>query len=98
MTDEEIMKVAMKVIELQEAQSKSKVISVNKTSEVQSKYHKKLWDIFGSTGTIEAAVRTVATYMAGGRTLSTLSLEQHYKCLEIMDELFGRICADREEI
>lgn len=97
MTDQEVLRIAQKVIELQESTSKQKIVSANRTAQVAEKYHTKMHELFGPTGTIESAVRTVATYMAGGRRLSELTLEQHYKCLEIMDELFSRICNQGEE-
>lgn len=97
MSDEDILKIAQKVIELQNINSTGKVLTANRTAEITKKYHKPLYEKFGSTGTIEAAVRTVACYMAGERTMNALTLEKYYECMGVMDELFSRICGEERK-
>lgn len=91
MSEEEILKVAQKVLELQEQNGKRFVAYSNNSQSIADKYRKDLWKLFGTTGSIEQAVRTVACYMCGARTLNQLSLEKHYAAREIMDELYKRI-------
>lgn len=97
MSEEDIIRIAQKVIELQNANSTGKVVATNRTAEITKKYHKQLHEKFGSTSTIETAVRMVACYMAGKRTVAELSIEKYYECMGTMDELFARICGTERQ-
>lgn len=62
MTDEEIEKIARKVLELQKAEGIKTTQSLLTFQEVQQRYHKDVFTKFGTTGSIDSAIRTVATY------------------------------------
>lgn len=62
MTDEEIEKIAKKVLELQKADGVKTTQSLLTFQEVQQRYHKEIYQKFGTTGGIDSAIRTVATY------------------------------------
>ena len=61
MTDEEIEKIARKVLELQKAEGVKTTQSLLTFQEVQQRYHKEIYQKFGTTNGIDSAIRTVAT-------------------------------------
>ena len=70
LTDDDVERIAKKILELQAKDGIKAVRSPNMIAEVTRKYHQKLWGKFGGTGTIEQAVRTVAIYSQGQRYIS----------------------------
>ena len=61
MTDEEIEKIAKKVLELQKTEGVKTTQSILTFQEVQQRYHHEIYQKFGTTGRIDDAIRTVAT-------------------------------------
>ena len=72
MTEEEIDKVARRVLELQKESGVKTTQSILTFQEVQQRYHKDIYTKFGTTGSIDSAIRTVATYSQGQRYVARL--------------------------
>ena len=89
MTDEEIEKIVKKVFELQKEQG-TKTTQNNSLNfqKVHQKYHKEIYNKFGTTGTIENAIRVVATYSQGQRYISRLNGEEYDNAVKIADKLY----------
>lgn len=88
MTDEEIEKLAEKLAQKQKEEYIKSRRQHNTIAEITRKYHERIWDKFGATGTIESAIRTVAIYKAGERYISRLNDEQLVECQEYAEKLF----------
>lgn len=91
MTDEDIEKVARKVLEMQKQEGVKTVKNQNTVAEVISKYHKEVYDKFGTTGQIDSAIRTVAIYSQGQRYISRLTAEELDKAREFAEILYKKI-------
>ena len=94
MTDEEIEKIARKVLELQAKEGVKAVRNPNQIAEVTRKYHKQIYDKFGATGTIEQAVRVVATYSQGQRYISNLNGDELQKAKEFAEFLYQKLLGE----
>lgn len=89
MTNEEIDKIARRVLELQKEQGlKTIQQSLLTFQEVQQRYHKELYKKFGTTGSIETAIRTVATYSQGQRYVARLSGKEFDNAVQVADKLY----------
>lgn len=96
MTDEEIEKIARKVLELQKAEGVKTTQSLLTFQEVQQRYHKEVFQKFGTTGSIDSAIRIVATYSQGQRYVARLGGEQFDKAVQVADRLYRLILGIEE--
>ena len=98
MTDEDIDKIAKRVLELQKEQGTKTVQSNLLTfQEVQQRYHKDVYQKFGTTGGIESAIRTVATYSQGQRYVARLSGKDFDNAVKVADKLYRMILGLEEK-
>lgn len=96
MTDEEIEKIAKKVLELQKAEGVKTTQSLLTFKEVQQRYHKEIYQKFGTTGGIDSAIRTVATYSQGQRYVARLSGKEFNNAVKIADKLYKLVLGIKE--
>ena len=97
MTDEDIDKIAKRVLELQKEQGVKVTEGLLTFQEVQQRYHKKIYDKFGTTGSIDSAIRTVATYSQGQRYVARLGGKQFDNAVQIADKLYKLVLGIKEE-
>ena len=97
MTDEDIDKIAKRVLELQKEQGVKVTEGLLTFQEVQQRYHKKIYDKFGTTGSIDSAIRTVATYSQGQRYVARLGGKQFDNAVQIADKLYKLVLGIEEE-
>lgn len=88
MNDEDIDKIARRVLELQEEKRVKTTQSLLTFQEVQQRYHKEIYQKFGTTGGIDSAIRTVATYSQGQRYVARLSGKEFDNAVRIADKLY----------
>ena len=88
MTDEEIEKIAKKVLELQKAEGVKTTQSLLTFQEVQQRYHKEIYQKFGTTNGIDSAIRTVATYSQGQRYVARLGGKEFDNAVQVADKLY----------
>ena len=91
MTDEEIEKIAKKVLELQKADGVKTTQSLLTFQEVQQRYHKEIYQKFGTTGEIDSAIRTVATYSQGQRYVARFD-----NAVQVADKLYKLVLGEKE--
>lgn len=96
MTDEEIEKIAKKVLELQKADGVKTTQSLLTFQEVQQRYHKEIYQKFGTTGGIDSAIRTVATYSQGQRYVARLSGKEFDNAVQVADKLYKLVLGVKE--
>lgn len=97
MTDEEIEKIAKKVLELQKAEGVKTTQSLLTFQEVQQRYHKEVFQKFGTTGGIDSAIRTVATYSQGQRYVARLGGKEFDSAVQVADKLYRLILGYKVE-
>ncbi len=97
MTDEDIDKIAKRVLELQKEQGVKVTEGLLTFQEVQQRYHKQLYEKFGITGSIDSAIRTVATYSQGQRYVARLGGKQFDNAVQIADKLYKLVLGIKEE-
>ena len=88
MSEEDIERIAKKVIELQKSDGIKSTQSLWTFQEVQQRYHKQVFDKFGTTGSIDSAIRTVATYSQGQRYVASLSGQEFDNAIQVTDKLY----------
>lgn len=101
MSDEDIDKIAKRVLELQKEQGvKATQQGLLTFQEVQQRYHKEVYQKFGTTGGIDNAIRTVATYSQGQRYVARLGGKEFDKAVQVADKLYKLILGKeaKEEI
>lgn len=96
MTDEEIEKIARKVLELQKAEGVKTTQSLLTFQEVQQRYHKEIYQKFGTTNGIDSAIRTVATYSQGQRYVARLGGKEFDDAIQVADKLYKLVLGVRE--
>lgn len=96
MTDEEIEKIAKKVLELQKAEEVKTTQSLLTFQEVQQKYHKEIYQKFGTTNGIDSAIRTVATYSQGQRYVARLGGKEFDDAVQVADKLYKLVLGVKE--
>lgn len=96
MTDEEIEKIAKKVLELQKADGVKTTQSLLTFQEVQQRYHKEIYQKFGTTGGIDSAIRTVATYSQGQRYVARLGGKKFDNAVQVADKLYKLVLGVKE--
>lgn len=96
MTDEEIEKIAKKVLELQKADGVKTTQSLLTFQEVQQRYHKEIYQKFGATATIDNAIRTVATYGQGQRYVTRLGGKEFDNAVQVADKLYKLVLGVKE--
>ncbi len=94
MSEDDIEKIAKKVIELQKADGIKSTQSLLTFQEVQQRYHKQVFDKFGTTGTIDSAIRTVATYSQGQRYVARLSGQEFDNAIQVADKLYRLVLGE----
>ena len=94
MTEEEIDKVARRVLELQKESGVKTTQSILTFQEVQQRYHKDIYTKFGTTGSIDSAIRTVATYSQGQRYVARLGGEKFDNAVQVADKLYTLILGE----
>lgn len=88
LSDDEIEQIARKVLELQKADGVKTTQSLLTFQEVQQRYHKEIFQKFGTTGSVDNAIRTVATYSQGQRYVARLGGEQFDNAVQVADKLY----------
>lgn len=91
MSEEDIEKIAKKVLELQKADGVKTTQSLLTFQEVQQRYHKEVYAKFGTTGGIDSAIRTVATYSQGQRYVARLGGTEFDNAVQVADKLYKLI-------
>lgn len=91
MTDEDIDRIAKRVLELQKEQGVKTTQSLLTFQEVQQRYHKEVFQKFGTTGGIDSAIRTVATYSQGQRYVARLGGKEFDNAVQVADKLYKLI-------
>lgn len=94
LTNEDIEKIAKKVIEVQEENKIKNVRSTFRLSNIRGKYHNQICKRFGTTGTIEDAIRTVAVYKCGQRYISRIPEEKWKECEDYAEQLYKDILGE----
>lgn len=88
MTDDDIDRIAKRVLELQREQGVKTTQSLLTFQEVQQRYHKEVFQKFGTTGGIDTAIRTVATYSQGQRYVARLGGKEFDNAVQVADKLY----------
>jgi hypothetical protein len=96
MTDEEIEKIARKVLELQKAEGVKTTQSLLTFQEVQQRYHKEIYQKFGTTNGIDSAIRTVATYSQGQRYVARLGGKEFDNAVQVANKLYKLVLGVKE--
>lgn len=96
MTDEEIEKIAKKVLELQKAEGVKTTQSLLTFQEVQQRYHKEIYQKSGTTNGIDSAIRTVATYSQGQRYVARLGGKEFDDAVQVADKLYKLVLGVKE--
>lgn len=96
MTDEEIEKIARRVLELQKVEGVKTTKSLLTFQEVQQRYHKEVFLKFGTTGNIDSAIRTVATYSQGQRYVARLVGKEFDNAVQVADKLYRLVLGLQE--
>lgn len=91
MTDEEIDKIAKRVLEMQQKEGTRLVNGRCSIADITDKYHKQLYEKFGPTGAIESAIRTVAIYKVGVRYIAQVPESKFEECREYAERLYKDI-------
>lgn len=94
MTEEEIEKIAKKVIEMQRTEGIKAVNGRCSIGDISKKYHKKLYDRFGPTANIETAIRTVAIYKVGVRYMAQIPEDKFQECRDYAEKLYQDILGE----
>lgn len=94
MSEEELEKVAEKMLEIQEKMKTREKRINNSLKDIIAKYHSKIYDKFGPTGSIENAIRTVAVYKSGQRYITRLPAEKMEECIEYAEKLYKDILGE----
>ncbi len=90
-TDEDVEKIAKKVIEKQKENEVKKIRSTFRLSNITNKYHEQMYHKFGTTGRIEDAIRTVAVYKCGQRYISRVTEDRCKECEDYAEKLYRDI-------
>ena len=61
---------------------------------IREKYHNKIYEKFGATGTIEDAIKYVVTYSMGYRKMSSIPYSKQEEFDERMEEIYKIILGD----
>lgn len=96
MTDEEIDKIAKKVLELQKAERVKTTQSLLTFQEVLQRYHREIYQKFGTTNEIDSAIRTVATYSQGQREVARLGGKEFDDAVQVADKLYKLVLGVKE--
>lgn len=96
MTDEEIEKIAKKVLELQKADGVKTTQNLLTFQKVQQRYHQEIYQKFGTTGRIDSAIRTVATYSQGQRYVARLGGKEFDNAVQVADKLYKLVLGVKE--
>lgn len=91
LADEDIEKIAKKVLELQVKEGIRTVNGRCSIADITDKYHKQMYDKFGTTGQIESAIRTVAVYKTGVRYISQISENKFEECRNYAEKIYKDI-------
>lgn len=91
MSDEDIEKIAKRVLEMQLEQGIKAINGKCSISDISNKYHKAMFNKFGTTGQIEAAIRTVAVYKTGVRYISQIPENKFEECRNYAEQLYKDI-------
>ena len=94
MSDEEINKIAKRVIELQLKQGVRAINGKCTLADITDKYHKEMYDKFGTTGQIESAIRTVAVYKTGVRYIAQIPEEKFEECRKYAEKIYKDILGE----
>lgn len=94
-SNEDIDKIAKKVVEIQEKEKINKNPRIHpQIRDIREKYHGEIYKKFGSTGTIEDAIRIVATYKCGQRYVSRIHQERWQEYVEYIEKLYKDILGE----
>ena len=65
--------------------------------DITDKYHKQMYEKFGTTGTIEVAIRTVAVYKTGVRYISQIPENKFEECRSYAEKIYKDILHEGEQ-
>ena len=91
MTDEDIDKIAKRVLEMQLEQGVRTINGKCRINDITNKYHKQIFDKFGPTGQIENAIRTVAIYKTGVRYIAQIPENKFEECRNYAEKIYKDI-------
>lgn len=91
MTDEEVDKIAKRVLEMQLEQGIKAINGKCSINDITNKYHKQMFDKFGTTGQIESAIRTVAVYKTGVRYIAQIPENKFEECRKYAEQIYRDI-------
>ena len=94
MTDEEIDKIAKRVLELQLEQGIRTLNGKCSIADISNKYHQKMFEKFGTTGQIETAIRTVAVYKTVVRYIAQIPENKFEECRNYAEKLYKDILGE----
>lgn len=97
LSEDEIEQIARKVLELQKADGVKTTQSLLTFQEVQQRYHKEIYSKFGTTGSIDSAIRTVATYSQGQRYVARLGGIEFDNAVQVADKLYRLVLGKEVE-
>lgn len=94
MTDEDIEKIAKRVLEMQIEQGVKAINGRCSLADISNKYHQKMFDKFGTTGQIESAIRTVAIYKTGVRYMARIPENKFEECRNYAEKIYKDILGE----
>lgn len=97
LSEQDITKIAEKVLELQEKEGIKAIRGKCSIADITDKYHKQMYEKFGTTGTIEAAIRTVAVYKTGTRYISQIPEKKFEECRSYAEKIYKDILYEGEQ-
>ncbi len=96
LTDEEVDKIAKKVLEMQLQQGIKTTNGRCSIADITNKYHEKMYKRFGTTGQIESAIRTVAVYKVGVRYIAQIPENKFEECRNYAEQIYKDILRIKE--
>ncbi len=91
MTDEDVEKIAKRVLEMQLEQGIKAINGKCSINDITNQYHKQMFDKFGTTGQIESAIRTVAVYKVGVRYIAQVPENKFEECRKYAEQIYKDI-------
>ena len=97
MSDEDIDKIAKRVLELQQKEGLKLTNGRCSIADIIHKYHKRMYDKFGTTGQIESSIRTVAVYKVGVRHIAQIPENKFEECRKYAERIYKDILGSDED-
>lgn len=91
LSEQEINKIAERVLELQVKEGIKAIKGKCSINDITNKYHKQIFDKFGTTQQIESAIRTVAVYKTGVRYIAQIPENKFEECRRYAEQIYKDI-------